>query len=135
MLFFEPTTVGTKNGYIVFTHNAASVKDSVAVSGTADPATSVGAGRSVPDQFAVHQNYPNPFNPSTSIAFDLPERSAVRVEIYSILGNLVSTVYSGTMGAGTHSVQWNASTQSSGMYFYRVTANNQTFTRKMMLLK
>jgi hypothetical protein len=132
---FAPTTVGAKSGKIILTHNAASSPDTLTLTGTGDPATSVRSDNYLPIEFIVHQNFPNPFNPETSISFEMPERAAVKVEIFSLLGNSIAVLYNGTMNVGTHTVQWNASNNPSGVYFYRVTMGTRTFTNRMILLK
>ena len=134
-VFFEPTSVGPKSGRIIFTHNAASGKDTLTVSGTASPVQSVRPGDGLPAEFALHQNYPNPFNPSTVISFSMPERAAVKAEVFTLLGTRVAVLFDGVMGAGTHSLQWNAKSVPSGVYFYRVAMGSKVFTKQMMLLK
>ena len=88
----------------------------------------------------LFQNVPNPFNPSTSIAFYLPERSNVRIDIYDVAGRLVTTLVEGTRLGGRHTVEWNGSdvsgrTAASGVYFYRLVAGKFVQTRKMILLR
>jgi hypothetical protein len=88
----------------------------------------------LPTAFGVEQNYPNPFNARTQIGVALPEASDVNVEIYSVTGQLVESI-SGHYEAGNHSITWDASNVSSGVYFYRVTAGDFSQTMKMTLLK
>ena len=88
----------------------------------------------LPTAYTVEQNYPNPFNARTQIGVALPEASDVNVDIYSITGQLVETI-SGYYEAGNHSITWNASDVSSGIYFYKVTAGDFSQTMKMTLLK
>jgi hypothetical protein len=88
----------------------------------------------------LHQNVPNPFNPSTSIAFYLPERSRVRIDVYDVAGRLVTTLMDGTRPGGNHTVEWNGSdasgrTAASGVYFYRLVAGRFEQTKKMILLR
>lgn len=90
---------------------------------------------SLPKSFALNQNFPNPFNPSTNISFDLPVASRVTLTVYNILGQEVVQLVDDYMEAGSHSVSWNASSVSSGVYFYRITAEAFNQTRKMVLLK
>ena len=78
------------------------------------------AVESVPLTYALMQNFPNPFNPSTQINFDLPFAGHVSLIIYDVLGREVARLASGFHQAGHHSVTWNASRQSSGVYFYRL---------------
>jgi hypothetical protein len=89
----------------------------------------------VPNDFALSQNYPNPFNPSTEISFDLPVASHVELSIYNVLGQKVETLVDREMEAGNHIVTWNADPYSTGVYFYRISANDFTETKKMLMLK
>jgi hypothetical protein len=89
----------------------------------------------LPRHTQLHQNYPNPFNPSTVITFDLKEAAEVSIRIYTMLGQEVGNLLQGSMNAGSHSVQFDASTLSSGMYMYRLDAGAFVQTRKMILLK
>jgi hypothetical protein len=94
----------------------------------------------MPNSFALKGNYPNPFNPSTNIAYSIDMNSKVNVKIYSLLGEEITSLFSGDVNPGTHEVQWNGVDNAgvavaSGVYIYRVEANNQALTGKMMLLK
>ena len=88
-----------------------------------------------PAAFAVAQNSPNPFNPSTTISFSIPEAGTVSVNVFNVAGQKVATVASEFMSAGSHSVTWNASGLSAGVYFYTVKAGGFAKTIKMTLLK
>jgi hypothetical protein len=85
--------------------------------------------------YSLEQNYPNPFNPTTSISYSLAERSDVTLKIYDVLGNEISTLINTTQEAGKHSINFDASKLSSGLYIYTLNAGNFTSSRKMMLLK
>ncbi len=89
----------------------------------------------LPTSYSLAQNYPNPFNPTTEIAFDLPSKSKVRLTVFNILGQEVTTLVNKELGPGHHSIQWDGGTQASGIYFYKLEANNFSETRKMMLVK
>jgi Secretion system C-terminal sorting domain len=89
----------------------------------------------LPTEYGVDQNYPNPFNPTTQINYRLPEKNQVSLQIYDILGNLVSTLVDEEMDAGYHSVVWNASGLSSGVYFYTIRSGSFITTKKLVLLK
>lgn len=96
----------------------------------------------IPIPVATHlfQNYPNPFNPVTSIKYDLAEDSPVRMDIYNVKGQLVTTILNQEILAGTHRVIWNGKDDqgravSSGVYFYRMIMPNKVLTNKMLLLK
>jgi hypothetical protein len=89
----------------------------------------------VPKEFILNQNYPNPFNPSTTISFSIPEEALVKLEIYNSLGKKASTLVSKELTAGNYKYEWNAKSLPSGIYFYKMTADNFVQTRKMILLK
>lgn len=93
-----------------------------------------------PNQYQLRQNYPNPFNPVTSIRFELEESADVNLRVFDMLGREVATVVETQMSSGSHSVTFNASDLSSGVYLYRLEAtagNGRTFTqsKKMTLIK
>jgi len=92
-------------------------------------------GTIYPNTFSLSRNYPNPFNASTTISYDLPTQSEVKIEIYDLLGRKIETLLAGTQPAGSHSVVWNAEDASSGVYFYRIEAGDFVETRKCVLLK
>lgn len=89
----------------------------------------------LPTDFALGQNYPNPFNPTTNISFDLPRAGHVKLEVFNLLGQSVRTLADGRMGAGTHLAVFDADNLPSGIYFYRLTHEVGSVTRKMILLK
>jgi PKD repeat protein len=95
----------------------------------------VGREPAVPARFALAQNYPNPFNPSTTISFTLAVPSHVRLDVFDVRGSRVATLVDREMGAGEHSVPFDAHGLSSGVYFYRLTAGNMTEMKKMILLR
>ncbi len=94
-----------------------------------------------PAEFSLGQNYPNPFNPSTMISFSLPFESNVSLMVYNTLGEVVTELVNGTFSAGHNQVSFNASSLTSGIYFYAITATavdgSQTFQsmKKMILTK
>jgi hypothetical protein len=89
----------------------------------------------VPKTYDLAQNYPNPFNPSTTIEFSIPSDATVSLKIYDILGKEVAILANDYRSAGTYIVNWNASSFSSGVYFYKLNAGNFTQTKKMFLAK
>jgi len=89
----------------------------------------------MPEEYKLSQNYPNPFNPSTTIEYTVPEYSNVTITIYDALGKQIEQLYSGEKAAGTYSLQWNASSYSSGIYFYRLSTEKFVQVKKMLLLK
>jgi len=90
----------------------------------------------LPIGYALSQNYPNPFNPSTTISFTLPSTSDVRLSIYNTLGQRVAVILNNQRFAtGMHSINFDASRLASGVYIYRLEANNFKADRKMVLIK
>ena len=89
----------------------------------------------IPEVYSLEQNYPNPFNPSTVIKFSVPEQANVTLKIFNSIGQQVATLLNGEMSAGNHSVDFNASALSSGIYFYQISSANFTATKKMILIK
>ena len=89
-----------------------------------------------PRSFALYQNYPNPFNPVTTFRFDLPEAAHVTLAVYNMVGQIVATLTDAVWEAGAHSVAWDASRLSSGIYFYTLEAGEKfRATRKFLLMK
>ena len=94
----------------------------------------------IPDVFALHQNYPNPFNPVTTIRFDVPEESRVRMDIYNVLGQRVATLVNSTLQPGFHTIRWNGTNDfgkplASGMYIYQIKAKGFVDVKKLVLMK
>ena len=89
----------------------------------------------VPAKFELSQNYPNPFNPTTKISFALPNDGKVSLKIYDMTGKEVMLLVNEVKTAGYYSVSFNASSLTSGVYFYTLSADNFTATKKMMLVK
>ena len=89
----------------------------------------------LPQSFALYQNYPNPFNPTTTIKYQLPELSYVTIKIYDILGREVATVINEEKPGGSYEVAFDATTLSSGIYFYRLQTGSFVETKKMVLLR
>jgi len=84
----------------------------------------------------LYQNFPNPFNCDTNISFSLPDRSAVKVEIFDSLGEKIDVIEGGMLPAGHHSVNWSASNLPTGVYYYRLIRNGmQSEVMKLVLLK
>lgn len=94
----------------------------------------------IPGKFSLEQNYPNPFNPTTNISYSLPVKSNVTLEVYNLIGQKISTLVQGEIEAGKHSVDFNGSGISSGIYLFRLTAIGEDGShfisnKKMTLLK
>ncbi len=89
----------------------------------------------VPKTYSLSQNYPNPFNPSTQIQFGLPKSGNVKLIVYDILGREVKTLVNEYRTAGTYQIAFDASSLASGVYFYKIEANDFVQTKKMLLVK
>lgn len=100
------------------------------------PVTEIGNnGSEIPKGFKLSQNYPNPFNPVTKIQFAIPENSYISLMVYDYLGREIQTLLKGTKTAGTYEVTFNGSSLSSGVYYYKLTTDKSTETKKMILAK
>lgn len=93
------------------------------------------SGSVIPKEYALLQNYPNPFNPETSIKFDIPDLSNVKLSVYDITGREVSVLVNEKLEPGSYSYKWNGAQFASGIYFFRVQAGSFIQTRKMALIK
>ncbi len=92
------------------------------------PTSTEEPGAEVPLALDLHQNYPNPFNPTTVIMFDLPRQGEVMLDVFNVMGQRVATLAEGVHQAGRHSVEFNASRLSSGVYIYRLQADAVSLT-------
>lgn len=94
-----------------------------------------GKTSTVPQKFELQQNYPNPFNPSTVITYTIPKAGNVTLKVYNVLGQEVATLVNGFKTPQTYNVDFNASNFPSGVYIYSIKFNNQTISKKMILMK
>jgi hypothetical protein len=86
-------------------------------------------------QYNLTQNFPNPFNPTTVITYSIPVSSNVIINVYNVLGKLITTLVNKNQEAGIYNVNFDAGTLSDGIYFYKIQAGHYTETKKMLLLK
>jgi flagellar hook assembly protein FlgD len=94
----------------------------------------------MPTKYALHQNYPNPFNPSTTIKYDLKAKTDVKLTIYNVLGQKVRTLVNMNQSAGFKNIVWDGLNDvgeqvSTGVYIYRIEADNFVKSRKMVFMK
>ncbi|MCL4306537.1 right-handed parallel beta-helix repeat-containing protein [bacterium] len=90
---------------------------------------------SLPDNYALYQNYPNPFNPTTNLRFDLRDAGHVKIMVYNTLGQVVATAVDRELEAGRHTVTFDASSLSTGVYMYTISVNGFTDVKKMVLIR
>lgn len=107
------------------------MRDTITVAGQ----TGIDDGPAAPERFELLQNYPNPFNARTTIAFVMPSRGRVTVEIFNLLGQRVDGLLDSDLAAGRHEMTWDAGDRQSGVFFYRVAVDGLTRTGRMVLLK
>jgi serine protease AprX len=89
----------------------------------------------IPEKFGLYNNYPNPFNPLTKIKFDIAKLTNTKLVVFDITGREVETLLNEAVNAGKYEISFDASTLSSGVYFYKLVTNEFTETRKMLLIK
>jgi surface protein len=123
-----------KSEPVEFSFNSPLLPQNKPIWGTCPKPTSIDTDEQ-PTQFSLYQNYPNPFNPTTQIRFTIPQTTQVQLEVYSILGQKVSTLINGTMNSGTHTVSFDGKNLTSGVYIYRLTTPESTQSKVMNLVK
>ena len=88
-----------------------------------------------PITYNLSNPYPNPFNPTTTISFSIPQTDMVSLNVYDITGKLVTTLINEQLNIGYHSIVWDGTNQSSGMYLVRMESGSYIKTQKLLLLK
>lgn len=126
ILRFEFDSETDKTGWL-FSMNYIQLAKSTLVSNEEDNTS--------PKEFSLSQNYPNPFNPTTQIEFSTPASGPVKLRVFNSIGQTVETLVNENLTAGLHSISFNASGLSSGIYFYQLEFNGKVLSRKMALLK
>lgn len=130
--------------YILVAHKVGSKSDSKQVTITEKSTNNFGFSlkpkssnitNSTPYEFALVQNYPNPFNPSTVISYSISKDGPVTLKVFNSIGQQVAELVNATQSAGIYNINFNASSLSSGVYFYTLKANDFTATKKFILIK
>jgi hypothetical protein len=119
-----PHLWGNQQNY--YTHTGLDINTAVGI----DPVSGT-----IPDNYSLEQNYPNPFNPSTDIKFSIPKQGFTTLVVYNILGEVAATLVNQELNAGIYYYNFNAADLPSGVYIYRLTVNDFSETKKLMLLK
>jgi PKD repeat protein len=120
---------GTYSGQVSITTNGGNITIPI------DYLVDVEKISSLPNEYSLSQNYPNPFNPSTVIEFSLPKPSEVSLKIYDLLGKEVANLLEEQKSAGQYRVSFDGASLSSGIYFYKLEADNFRASKKMLLIK
>ena len=89
----------------------------------------------IPEEISFSAAYPNPFNPVTMVSFSVPVEMEVQVIVYDMLGRAISELANGVYVPGNYKLNWDASSQASGIYFVKMMASGQTNIQKLMLIK
>lgn len=128
-----PSFVNTTDNYV----EVPNVGESAfwTIGGAGSPLPVEDNNEELPVSFRILQNYPNPFNPATTISFEMPEAGFVNVSVYNTLGEKVAELVNNSHEAGRHSVSFDGSKLSSGIYIYKLTGFGTVLSRKMNLLK
>ncbi|MBO6575307.1 MAG: S8 family peptidase [Rhodothermales bacterium] len=140
LFYFAPESTVTRGAYVA---HAVRLSDSflnpalpdLGFASKGGSARVVHGDEALPQAIELDQNFPNPFNPSTTIGFRLQEAGHVLLEVFDLTGRRVSELVNATVGAGQHSVPFEASRLSSGRYLYRLTAGGTVHVRSMVLVK
>lgn len=134
----SPTTEALKTVFCTDTNNVYAAGNNGILLRTQNGGSFVGiepVNTEIPGHFNLEQNYPNPFNPVTKISFDIPVQSYVKLTVYDIIGNEVSSLIREDLSPGKYEAAFDASDLPSGAYFYRLNAGNYVETKKMILVK
>jgi len=89
----------------------------------------------IPSEYKLYQNYPNPFNPSTKIIMEIAKLSDVKLAVYDVVGQEITTLMDKQLRPDTYEIEWNGSHYPSGVYFYRLVTEDYSETKKMLLIK
>lgn len=121
--------------YVAGTSSSGSMSQMTVVKYIQNAVTDNDVAETPPSRFSLSQNYPNPFNSSTTIRYEVPGPSMVRLSVYDLLGRELSVLVTQTKNQGIHEVRFNAGGFPSGVYFYRLRAGLMHQTRRLLLLK
>jgi len=127
-------TATTNRDYYSTFSTVYGIKDGVVTEITSIPVSNEPI-QMVPTVMELHQNYPNPFNPSTNIKFEVPNDSHVELVVFDVLGRKVAELVNEFRTQGTHSIPFDASSLSSGVYLYQIKVNDLIVTKQMTLIK
>jgi len=137
-LFFDATEVDTGDYYasvIVKSNDPINPSILVPIHMIVSSTVGIEDGLNTPLTFNLYQNYPNPFNPSTLIKYSISKTSKVKLTLFNLLGEEVTTLVNEEKNKGIYSVEFNASALPSGVYFYQLRADNYVEAKKLILLR
>ncbi|MDI6400400.1 T9SS type A sorting domain-containing protein [Balneolaceae bacterium ANBcel3] len=136
-LLFQPFESGNYQAILDISHTALNVSDphEIIVKGVGKVGTDSEINGEISEEILLKQNYPNPFNPYTVIEFYLPESGHITLEVYDITGRRIEVLVDEFKNAGVHSVIFDSSRLSSGVYRYRIQSEEFVRTRMMTFIK
>lgn len=132
---FLPNKVGKIHSDVSLYNNSATEVKDIVLSAEVVSNTSNILDHDIPTKTTLHQNFPNPFNPATQISYSLSEPSYIKLEIINSVGQQVAVLENGSRAAGNFTVTFDARNLSSGLYFYQLTTNQGSISKKMLLIK
>ncbi|MCX6120874.1 MAG: choice-of-anchor D domain-containing protein [Ignavibacteriales bacterium] len=136
ILTFSPQDTVNQIDTLVLTHNAATVQDTIFLSGRGEVLVNVDSVIYAPIRYMLTQNYPNPFNPSTTLQFTVAKKGMATVDVLNVLGQDIAQLFSGRMEPGQlYSIRFDASRFPSGIYFAVFQSGGQRFVKKMVFIK
>ncbi len=126
-----------QNGKLILSSTTLSSANRIKIEPTSElpPPPPEKSTNDLPAKYALEQNYPNPFNPTTTMHYELPVDSYVSMKIYNQLGEVIATLVDEKINAGVYTIQWDASTQPSGVYYYQLRSELGVLTRNLVLIK
>ncbi len=134
-IIFTPTEEKNYEGKIIFYSNSPFSPDTIYVNGVGRMPVDVNDENNLPKEYSLSQNYPNPFNPTTKIKYTIPKTNFVKIKIYDVLGNEITTLVNEEKSAGNYEIEFSGKGLSSGIYFYKIEAGEFISFKKMILLK
>jgi hypothetical protein len=135
LIGYEVNRDSTPIGGITAVKNVSDVVQAFYDSNFGYPIVTVEDEQHIVSNFKLEQNYPNPFNPSTTIKYQIPELGFVTLKIFDVLGKEIETLVNEEKQTGTYEITWNAESLPTGVYFYRLQAEDFVETNKMVLMK
>ncbi len=134
-IYYKITSVGYPTENPLIPPYESGYSNTVDIRSLMPPLEKQGINSMVKNDYNLLQNYPNPFNPTTTITFNIPQAEKVTIRVFDILGRNVAELVNDHKEAGTHTITFDASNMTSGIYFYQIQAGKYSETRKLILQK
>jgi hypothetical protein len=134
-IVFAPVAVGTEQGAITILTNAATSPDTIHVTGTGSPKVAIDQTPLIGKDFELGQNYPNPFSSETVIPLRIERAGFVRLTVYSVLGEEITTLVSSLLPAGMHEFRWSPQQGQAGIFYYRLQFNSASSVKLLIVAR